>query len=167
MKIASLGVIGMIALGILARFLPHPPNMTPLGAIGLFSGAYLGYPWAVIVPLLGMAISDLFLGFHQLIPYTYGSFVVYVLLGKTAKPSAKVIPLWAFLGATQFFLVTNFGVWFHGNFYPSTATGLMSCYAAALPFYVNMLLGDLLFSVALFGGYSVAQKTYAFLAQRR
>ncbi|MGQ9863827.1 MAG: DUF6580 family putative transport protein [Bacteroidia bacterium] len=165
MRTASL--LGMITLGVLARFLPHPPNMTPVGAIGLFSGAYLPHPWALIVPLIGMSISDLFLGFHKLIPYVYGSLAIYVLLGKTAKPSAKILPLWCLLGATQFFLITNFAVWLHGGFYALSWAGLLSCYTAGLPFYVNMLLGDLLFSVALFGGYTLAQKAYAYVTQRR
>ena len=30
---------GMIAVGVLARLIPHPPNFTPVGAMALFAGA--------------------------------------------------------------------------------------------------------------------------------
>ena len=33
-------VIGLIALGVVARWVPHPANVTPLTALALFGGAY-------------------------------------------------------------------------------------------------------------------------------
>ena len=42
----------LIIAAVLARLLPHPFNVTPLGAVGLFDGANCraGIAWAVPVP---------------------------------------------------------------------------------------------------------------------
>src|SRR5712664_795556 len=56
---------------------------------------------------------------------------------------AFFFPLLAtFLGAIQFFIVTNFAVWALGNFYPRTVAGLAACYVAGVPFFWNTLAGD-------------------------
>jgi hypothetical protein len=34
--------------------------------------------------------------------------------------------------------------------YPKTLSGLMLCYAAGLPFYQHRIIGDLLFTAAMF-----------------
>jgi len=44
----------LITLGIAARFLPHPANFAPIGAIAIFSGLYLPKKWALILPLAAM-----------------------------------------------------------------------------------------------------------------
>ena len=64
----------------------------------------------------------------------------------------------AVLGATQFYLLTNFAVWLGGDgaTYPKTVAGLLQCYVAGLPFYRNMLLGNLLYSGLFFGLYALA-----------
>ena len=35
--------------------------------------------------------------------------------------------------------------------YPRTAAGLMTCYGAGLPFFRHGVIGDLLFTAAMFG----------------
>ena len=58
------------------RLVPHPPNFTPIGAMALFSGAYLGRRWlAFAAPLGAMLLSDLVLGFYRghVRPYTSAS----------------------------------------------------------------------------------------------
>ena len=56
-----------------------------------------------------------------------------------------------------FFTVTNLAVWAFSGMYPDTGTGLVACYAAALPFFQNTLAGDLWFSTILFGGMALAE----------
>jgi len=56
------------------------------------------------------------------------------------------------LGASIiFFLLSNFGVWASTGAYPINFAGLMTCYAAGLPFLLNQVLGDLFYSLVLFG----------------
>src|SRR6218665_2078179 len=66
--VASLMVVAAVA----SRILPHPPNFTPLLAVSLFSGAFLtDKRLAYGVPLLAMLLSDLYFGFHSLMPVIY------------------------------------------------------------------------------------------------
>ena len=62
-------VVGLIALGVIARLVPHPWNASPVAAIALFGGAWLSKRWSVILPLMIVAFSDLFLGLHATMPF--------------------------------------------------------------------------------------------------
>ena len=54
-------------------------------------------------------------------------------------------------GATLFFLVSNFADWLSSGMYPLNLAGLLACYGAGVPFFINTLLSTL-----LFGGIGVA-----------
>jgi len=45
-------------------------------------------------------------------------------------------------------------VWATGALYPHTMAGLSACYLAGIPFYRNQVLGDVVYTVAIFGGYA-------------
>lgn len=152
--------LGLIAFAVIMRLLPHPANFTPVMAIAIFGGAVLPRRWALALPLAVMVISDLVIGMHSLVLLTWGSFAVVALFSMRVL-SHKITPLkviGASLGASVlFYLVTNFGVWAEGRMYPMTLAGLMESYALAIPFFRNMLIGDLLYSSALFGAYAAAK----------
>ena len=42
--------------------------------------------------------------------------------------------------------------------YPMTAEGLMQAYVAGIPFFQNSLLGNVVYSAVIFGGYHLLQK---------
>jgi hypothetical protein len=67
------------------------------------------------------------------------------------------------LGAIQFFLVTNFGVWLLLNTFPKTAAGLLACYVAGAPLFWNTLAGDALYVTLLFGGFALAGRLFPIL----
>ena len=157
----------MIVLAAFARLIPHPPNVTPVGAMALFGGACLAdRRLALLVPLAALFLSDLFLGLHALIPVVYGSFALNVLLGRwlrsrrTAASTATV----ALLGSVQFFVVPNFACWL--LYYPPTAEGFAACFVAAVPFFQNTLLGDVVFATALFGALAVAERGFPVLREQ-
>lgn len=155
-----------IMLVALARLMPHPPNFTPVLAVALFGGALLPGRLAFVVPLAAMLISDLWLGLHsQLLP-VYASFVAVVLLGTRLRTRRGALPVVvsALAGSLLFFVVTNFGVWLLDGLYPLTATGLLACYVAALPFFQYSLAGDLFYTALLFGAYAVAVRRVGWLA---
>lgn len=145
-------------------------NLTPVGALALFAGARLRSRLAYLVPLVAMAVSDLLLirlmADRGLRPFSWGTPVIYacfmieVAFGSLLRDrrSAWWVGGAAVLGATQFYLLTNFVVWVGGDgvTYPKTLAGLLQCYVAGLPFYRNMLLGNLLYSGLFFGLYAVA-----------
>lgn len=146
-----------IFIGVVARFLPHLPNMTPIGAIALFGGRYLPKRLAIVLPLVAMVISDLYLGFHKTMPYVYGSFILTSLIGMWLRhhTSSYHVVLATLISSTLFFLITNFGVWAHTPLYSKTITGLMESYVMGLPFFRNTLIGDLFYSTVFFGGYEL------------
>jgi hypothetical protein len=49
--------------------------------------------------------------------------------------------------------------------YPKTAAGLLACYIAAIPFFRNMLVGDLLYTAILFGGFRLLEGHVAALRE--
>jgi hypothetical protein len=56
--------------------------------------------------------------------------------------------------STFFFLTTNFAVWASGTWYPKTLDGLMWAYTLGLPFFRNMMIGDLFFRGVVFGAWA-------------
>src|SRR6202167_4371624 len=73
---------GMILVAAVSRLIPHPPNFTPVAAFALFGGAsFANNRAALLVPLAGLFLSDLALGFYALTPVVYGSFALIVCLG--------------------------------------------------------------------------------------
>lgn len=146
-------------LGALARLLPHPANFAPIGAGALFGGAKLGRPWNYLVPLLTLAVSDAFLGFHRTMPFVYAAFVVVVAVGEMLpkRNSWLSIGVSSLAASVIFFTLSNFGVWLVGNLYPLTAAGLATCFTMALPFFAGTLFGDLLYTYGFFGIYALVE----------
>src|SRR3989338_1941720 len=75
----------IILFAVAARLIPHAPNFAPIGGLALFSGANFKNKTALLIPLAAMFVSDIFLGFHNTIPYVYASFVTIFLIGGLIK----------------------------------------------------------------------------------
>lgn len=145
----------IIIFAVVLRLVPHPPNFAPIAAMALFGGAYLNKRYALVVPLLAMFISDIFLGFHSVMPFVYGSFLLTGTMGLWLKDRRNVQNI---IGASLassvlFFLITNFGVWLVSGMYPKSIAGLWQSYFYALPFFRNTLIGDLFYTGIFFGLY--------------
>ena len=150
--------VGILAIGFLARLAPHPANVTPVAALALFGGSMLPLGWAVSLPLATLILSDLALGLHQVIAFTWLSFAAIGVLGRwvARHPTGGRILTASVGSSVGFFLITNFGVWWlgdGGHMYPRTLEGLWACYVAALPFFRNSLIGDLAYTAGFFGLY--------------
>jgi len=155
-------IVALILFAIATRLVPHPPNFTPIGAIGLFAGCYLTMKRFWIVPLVALLFSDYLIGFYHPISMfsVYISFAISAFIGRLFlhnKLTTLRVGGFAFVSATQFFVITNLGVWFTGMMYPMSLSGLIDCYVMAIPFYGNTLLGDLFYVVTLFGIYEGMQ----------
>jgi uncharacterized protein DUF6580 len=158
----------MILLAAALRIAPHPWNLAPVGAMALFSGALVrDRRIAFVFPLLTLFAGDVFIGFHRLMPIVYSSFLLSVLIGRLLQERRTVsrVAGTMLLGAIQFFIVTNFGVWALGSFYPRTVAGLAACYVAGVPFFWNTLAGDALYAGLLFGGFALAERSFPALRQ--
>jgi hypothetical protein len=151
----------LIGLCVAARLLPHPPNFTPLASAALLAGvAFQRRFFAAMVPLAAMAISDVFVGSYdpRIMAAVYASLVFPVFLRHVLgrRLTALRIGTSAVISSAVFFMATNFAVWLFGDIYPSSAAGLLECYAAGLAFLKYTVAGDVFWSGILFGGYKLA-----------
>lgn len=162
-------LVALIVLAALTRVLPHPPNFSPITAIALFGGAYFANrSWAMLVPLIGLFVSDLVLagvngGLYASwfsgagIWIVYGCIVLTTVMGfgMRGKVSGGSVLGYSLAGSVLFFLVTNFSVFAFDAIYPRTAAGLAAAYVAGVPFFKWNVLGTLFYSAILFGGFEL------------
>lgn len=163
-RLITLSAIVLVAAA--SRLLPHPANVAPITALALFAGAHFERRWlAFAVPLSAMFLSDIFIGFYDQMWVTYIAFSAVVCIGFALRGRVRALPVvGAALGSSVlFFLVTNFSLWLPYDLYPKTAEGIVAGYVAALPFFAHTLLGDLFYTVLLFGGFAVAERKYVWL----
>jgi len=163
----------LIAILVVAvvRLLPLPPNFSPIAALALFAGAqFESRRWGLLAPLLALLLSDMFLGFHDLMWATYLGFFLISGLAIWLRDSLKQSWLLrlssAVAGTAIFFVVSNFGVWLQSGLYEASVSGLISCYLAAIPFLDNSLMGDVFFVVILFSAWELAEKRVPGLSRR-
>ena len=149
--------IALLILGIASRLITHIPNFTPVIALSLFSGVYLKKEQAVIMPLVLLAISDLILGFHETMAFTYISVLLISLIGLWLKNRKNVmnITMTSLCSSILFFVITNFGVWLVSGMYPLTAAGFKDCFILALPFFKTELFSTIVYTVVFFGSYEL------------
>lgn len=173
-------ILIMITLAVLCRLVPAPDyrmwNFTPIGAIALFGGAFItNRRYAFLLPFSALLFSDILLqiyngtGFYSSMPWVYGSFFLITLLGRYIKKLQKgyssvvLLMVAPCLSSMLFFIISNLGVWTLGS-YGYTATGLIECYVAAIPFYSGTILGDMFFTAVLFGSFSIIKNRYPAVA---
>lgn len=160
-KIASLNLaiaLCLIALAVMLRLLPHPANFAPVAAVAIFGGAILPRRLAVWTPLAAMVVSDLVIGFYNIMPVIWACYGLIALASSywLRKPSLKRGLSLTMASSLFFFAVSNLAVWVWGGMYAHTISGLAQCYTMALPFFRNTALSDLFFTGALFGSYYLA-----------
>jgi len=175
------GVLSIIILlAAFTRIMPHPPNFSPMAAIGLFGAAHFAKKWqAFFIPLIGIWVSDLvinnyvysssssnFVWFYSGFYWQYMSYILIIFAGlfifnrgiSLTKTFGGMIS-----SSGIFFFVSNFGVWAGGIMYPKNFGGLITCYAAGVPFIHNTIISDVLFTTVLFGTYYLLQVEYSSL----
>jgi len=150
-----------VIFAVLARmpFMPHPWNFTPVATALLYFGAR-GSRRQLWVPFALLAASDVILTkFVYSYQFSWDHFVTWawyaaiLLLGTRLRENSNWLRVGAaaLASSVSFFVVSNFAVWACWNMYPKTLSGLMTCYAAGLPFFRRGLAGDLLFTTVMFG----------------
>jgi hypothetical protein len=165
-----LSLLSAILVAAALRLVPHPPNFTPIGAMALFSGAYLGRRLlAFAAPFGALLLSDLVLGFYHGQLTVYFSVALIVVIGMVAlrRVSPVRVGVAAVASSLLFFAITNFGMWLFSGIYPHTTVGLSACYVAAIPFFQNTLAGDLFYATLLFGGFRIAEILVPQISTRR
>ncbi|MFO1021944.1 MAG: DUF6580 family putative transport protein [Planctomycetales bacterium] len=182
----NLLVVGLFALALGMRFLPYllmqfrdeqttpglsffPWNFSPVMTICLFSGAVFserrlsyGLPMAIAVISdlgIGLLMQNMSFAFHTLVPFTYLAWLLATWMGHTflRRREAWKIAVGGFVSELAFFLLTNAANWQLMPTHPGTLEGLALTYVDGLPFFVRSLVGTMMFSVLLFGGYALAE----------
>jgi hypothetical protein len=149
-------------------------NFTPVGAIALFGGAYFSDKWkAYLVPLLTLFISDIavdYIYFGKFILFyggflpVYISFAIMVLIGTYIKKvNVTNVVLGSLASVVVHWLITDIDPWLRGTMYAKSFYGYGESLIAALPYEKNMLIGNLVFGLILFGGFELAKRKYIFL----
>lgn len=169
----------LIICAALTRFFPHPPNFTAIGAMAIFGGTMIkDKKIAVLLPLITLLLTDIgfelfsstngFYGTGQF--FVYGAFLLITLLSTFIKKASFTnILLASIWSGVLFFIISNIGVWLSSQVvYPLTVSGLIACFAAAIPFYQNEFFGNFLlngiysnlfYSAVLFGMYALVQNS--------
>ena len=140
----SIGIFLALAA---SRFIPHPPNFTSLLALSFYVPVVLGQRYIPSL-LISFLVTDLVIGFHSTIIFTWGSVLIIGLLSRYFVSSILVRIFGALIGATIFYIITNFGVWIGGS-YSNDLAGLATCYILALPFFGYTLVSTIIFSTII------------------
>ena len=146
--------------GLLRLAASHPYNFIPIFACLLFFAAqrpareFAG-------PLIGLIGVDMFITTHrygyaitsdQVVTWIW--YLVAMLIGagmlRRSSSPGRVAGA-SLLASVSFFAVSNFVVWAAWGMYAKTLAGLGACYIAALPFFRNGVISELVCSLALFG----------------
>lgn len=161
--------LGLVAIGVFGRLWQPGWNVTPMAGIALAAGAVFANPLvAASVPLVALALGNLVLpgyGSTAMAAVVCAATVWPVVLGRWLTPAAGsrsghwiAIAGSALASSLVFFLTTNLAHWWLTSDYPHTVGGLLACYGAALPFYRWMPIGDVAWSLAMFGGMAAVDR---------
>lgn len=155
----------IIILAVITRFLPHEANVGLVTALAIFAGATLTKRQAIAIPVAVRFVSDIFLGFFSpvLMVSVYVSHLAGALFGFWIKNTDKTGNRWmkiiaSALGSSAiFFLVTNFAFFYSVDEYAHNWSGIILSYTNGLPFLRGTLIGDVGYTVLLFGVYELAR----------
>ena len=128
-----------------SRFIPHPPNFTSLIALSFYVPALMGLRYVTFV-IISFMLTDLILGFHQTLFFTWGSVVLIGLISNYLSKSFSQRLLGSLISVVIFFIITNFGVWLTGM-YGYDFKGLIACYVLAIPFFGYNLISTAILSI--------------------
>jgi hypothetical protein len=153
--------LGLTVTGGLIRIVQNL-NFAPVGALSLFAGARLRGWQAYALPIALMGITDPLVGGYSFAtPFVYASFLINVWIGSRLRHTEN--PGWiagaALIGSMQFFLLSNIGAWLSPQLhYSLSLSGLGSCLLAAIPFYRNTLISDLVYTAVFFALHSILSR---------
>ena len=140
--------LALIIVMVFSRLVPHPPNFTPIIAVGVMSGYYFkDLNYSILVLLIIMLLSDLFIGFYSNMIFVYLSLLLITIFSfkLTNKINIKNLFIFGFLSSLLFYIVSNFGFWVFGSLYSKNIAGLIECYVMAIPFFKNTLISTVIY----------------------
>ncbi len=154
----------LIGLATVIHLMPHPFGVSPIGATALYAGAYGSQKRAWLVPLVPLAAAGLVFGVTGpliVMGFVFAGFALSTLVGHrllSVRKNASRFGLAVGIGATIFFIVSNFSIWLVG-YYPPTFDGLVLCYLNGLPFLLLAAITDAGYCVVLFGLHELVERS--------
>ena len=125
------------------RYIPHLPNFTPVLAL-TFYGTIIFGRYSIVFIVLAFALSDVFIGFHNQLFWTWGSLFLIGFISFYFKSFlGRLIGI--FISSLMFFLLTNLGVFLSG-YYGYDLESLVLCYVSAIPFFTNTILSTFIYT---------------------
>jgi hypothetical protein len=154
--ITLIAIVLAIAVATIGRLIPHWPNATPLASIAILSGFLFTKRAGLLVVIVSLLISDTVLGlmdsyavFGSWSLFTYSGFIFVTVFAPSLITSAakQKLAFYALFASIGYWVWSNLGTWLMSGLYPHSLSGLMSCYALALPFLCNSMIGTLIYMV--------------------
>ena len=130
-----------------SRFIPHPPNFTSLIALSLYVPILFG-PRYILSVILAFIVTDIFIGLHSTILFTWGSILFIGYFSKYFSLNIVSRTRGVLAGVLFFFIFTNFGVWLTGA-YGYSLNGIVVCYTLALPFLGYTFVSTVLYAALI------------------
>ena len=182
-------VLALFMTAVAAMRIPDSANLTPwshftpIGAMGLFGGAYFTKQWkAILFSLLTLFVSDLIIqsfvfdarygimynGWY----WIYAIFILITFIGKwiIKNVTVKNVLFAGITAALTHWMLADFTVWAGGGTDLRTMqplsrdwSGLVQCYVQGFPFMKNFLMGTLIYSGIMFGAFEWMKSRYASL----
>jgi len=160
----------LLLVAVLTRVLPHAGlwNFTAVGGALLYFGARRPLR-EMLAPLAVLMTTDFYLttfSYHDAFRWqgyvtTWAWYAAAIVLGSIllrARATWFRGVVAALLGPTSFFIVSNYAVWAGSGMYARNWSGLVQCYAAAIPFYRNDLISTAIVLGVAFGAPALVRR---------
>jgi hypothetical protein len=155
-------IITLSALAFISRLIWHVPNFSPLASIVIFSAFLANNKKTATLPLLALLASDIVLGTYKwsVMLAVYLATALNIIIGYSLKKNPRTLNVVSasLFSAISFFLVTNLAVWASGDWYAKNFSGLVYCFALAIPFFKSTLASNILYSALIFSAYHLAKE---------
>lgn len=136
----------ILFLTIFTRLIPHPPNFTIVIGLAFYVPIIFGIRSSILI-LISFIISDLILGLHETILFTWGSILLITIIANKYSETLLKRIIGIFLSILIFYILSNLGVWLykaHG-----LDKNILEIYLSGSTFLQNTILSTLLFSILL------------------
>lgn len=162
MALLAVAWLLLVTLAVVGRAWQPDWNITPMAAVALAAGAFFpSLLLAASVPVAAMAIGNLFLPAHDhplIAAVVFAAFTWPILFGRlgllggAGRDTRWLNVVGGSLACSLvFFFATNGAHWLLTDMYPKSAEGLLACLVAGLPFYRWAPVGDIAWSLGVFG----------------
>jgi len=155
-------ILFLLVLVVISVVLPHPANVTPIGALGLFAGTHLRKQGFLLLPVAAAMFADLTtVGVYSVLImfFVYTGHLVSALCGRylvRGRSLSTRLPIAVVAASVGFYLVSNLGNWW--VYQPHSFAGLVECYTLGLPYLARTLFGNALYGALFFGVFALMQQ---------